>query len=767
MASPLILERRAISVRGTVQGVGFRPFVFRLAARWKLTGFVQNHAGGVRIEVEGEPEALDRFLAEIATDAPPRAQVEQLWWEPLPPRGERRFRIAQSDSAATGRIVVSPDIATCDRCLRELADPADRRHRHPFINCTNCGPRLTIVTGAPYDRPRTTMARFDMCPRCQAEYHDPRDRRFHAQPIACPRCGPRLSLLDAQGHKLASDDPLSDFAQALLAGKIGALKGIGGYHLVCDARQAAVVAALRRRKHRDEKPLALMVADLAHAREICLVDRAEEQLLRSPPRPIVLLRKRAGSAIAAEVAPANPLLGIMLPYSALHHLLLQATGGAPLVMTSGNQSDEPIAYEEEDALHRLSGVADLFLVHDRPIAVRCDDSVVRVIDGLATPLRRSRGFAPRPIDLPHPSPQPILAVGGQLKVTFALACDGQAVLSHHLGDLGDYRAYQAFETDIDLYQRLFAIRPVCIAHDLHPDYASTYYALRRQTQAGHRCLAVQHHHAHVASCMAEHRLRGAVIGVAFDGSGLGSDGAVWGGEFFVGDYRRFRRAAHLRCVGMPGGEQAIRQPWRMAAAHLLDAGLSLDPLAPRIPAHLLRLVETLLRRGIHAPPTSSVGRLFDAVASLAGLRDQVSFEGQAAMELEWHADGQVSADAYPYRLDQPPGGPLVIDTRPLVRAIVGDLAGRVGVGRIAQRFHGTIAEIVVGVCRRLRDEQHLNRVVLSGGVFQNALLTAEVCRRLAAERFESFRHRLVPPGDGGLSLGQVAIAAAQLNCQNL
>ncbi len=754
------MERRAIEVRGIVQGVGFRPFVYKLAASHCLGGSVRNHAAGVVIEVEGEPAVLDGFLAELAARGPPLAHIEQLSWEQQSPRGETEFRIEASEIGQAHAVFISPDVAACADCLAELFDPADRRFGYPFLNCTNCGPRLTIITGAPYDRPRTTMTGFAMCAACRAEYDDPANRRFHAQPTACPVCGPRLQLLDAAGQPVSTADPLADFARALLSGKIGALKGLGGYHLVCDARNAATVAELRRRKHHDEKPFAVMVPDVATAATLCNVGPDEQKLLQSPQAPIVLIPKRKTDAIADTVAPGNPCLGVMLPYTPLHHLLVRAIGGIPLVMTSGNQSDEPIAYRD-DVVEKLAGIADLFLTHNRPIHVRCDDSVTRVIDGIESFVRRSRGFAPRPVRLPFDCPRAVLAVGGQLKATFALAQGRQAFLSHHIGDLDHFGAFRAFERDVTLYEQLLAIRPEWLVHDLHPDYASTRFAAERAARSAIPLLAVQHHHAHMTSCMAENGLTEPVIGVTFDGTGYGTDGAVWGGEFLTGDYREFRRAGHLRYVGMPGGEQAIREPWRMALSHLTDAGemgsfgrLKVSPTEECV-------VRSLLEKGVNTPPTSSAGRLFDAVAALAGVRDRVSYEGQAAIELEWLAAESPAAGAYPFELSAEPDGALVVDTRPLIRAVVADTRADAGARVIARRFHSALVEVIAAVCGQIRAETSLDAVVISGGVFLNALLTREVCARLGRDGFRVYRHRLVPPNDGGLSLGQVAVAIAQ------
>jgi hydrogenase maturation protein HypF len=760
------VERRVIAIHGVVQGVGFRPFVYGLASRLELHGFVKNRTGSVLIEVEGDARSLDDFLTELSRKPPPLARIDRLSWERHPPRGDRAFRIEPSEADAEGPIFISPDVATCADCLRELFDPADRRYRYPFLNCTNCGPRLTIITGAPYDRPRTTMAGFPMCAACREEYENPANRRFHAQPTCCPACGPRLRALGARGQRIECDDPLTYFVTALRAGRVGALKGLGGYHLVCDASMESVVAELRRRKHREEKPFALMVRDLAAAEALCEISPAEKELLVSAPRPIVLLRKRSPTVVAEAVAPRNPYLGVMLPYTPLHHLLLDGVAPLPLVMTSGNQTDEPISYEDRDALARLGDIAEVFLTHDRPIHVRCDDSVTRVVDGREAPLRRSRGYAPQPVPLPLECRRPTLAVGGQLKGTFSLGRGHHAFLSHHLGDLDHLEAYRAFVRDIGLYRQLFALQPEQTAHDLHPDYASTRYAEEHAASEGWSLVPVQHHHAHMASCMAENGLREPVIGVTFDGTGYGLDGAIWGGEFLVGDYRWFQRAAHLRYVGMPGGDRAIREPWRMALAHLDDAQVEGTLVEKRQAPVVVRAVRKMLERRFNTHPTSSAGRLFDAVASLAGVRDQVSHEGQAAMELEWLAT-EVSPDgAYPFDLDEAPGGeavesPVVVDTRPLIRAVVRDAQHGVSAGVMGRRFHGTMVEIIAAVCDWLRRTTGLDVVVLSGGVFMNALLTREAGARLQGDGFRVYRHRLVPPNDGGLSLGQLAVAAAR------
>ncbi len=749
------MERRRIAIRGIVQGVGFRPFVHGLAARHGLGGFVRNETGGVSIEIEGETGAVEAFLRSLEASPPPLARIDELSWRPSTPRGDARFTIEPSEIAASDRIVLAPDAATCADCLAELFDPADRRYRYPFLNCTNCGPRFTIVTGAPYDRERTTMASFVMCAECLREYQDPRDRRFHAEPIACPACGPRLVILDARGNVVETSDPLAEAIAALHDGWIVALKGVGGYHLACAAGDEAAVATLRARKHREERPFAVMTADVEAARRLVAISPDEETLLTSRGRPIVLMRRRAETRVAHSVAPGNPRLGVMLPYTPLHYLLARAMNGEPLVMTSGNRSDEPIAYDDLDAIKRLSGIADRFLTHDRPIHMRCDDSVTRVTAGAEAPIRRSRGSAPRPLPLPIACPRPILAVGAHQKATFALGRRREALISHHIGDLDHYEAYRSFTLAVAHHERLFACTPELIVHDMHPDYASTRYALERSGEIP--LMAVQHHHAHVASCMAEHGLAEPVIGVAFDGSGYGLDGTIWGGEFLVGDYRGFCRRAHFRPVALPGGEQAIREPWRIAAAHLLDAGLDFELLRARVSEQALAALTRQIERRLNAPLASSVGRLFDAVAALAGVRDRVAYEGQAAVELEWAAENEMASEPYPFALS---GDPIVVDTRPIIAAVAADAGLNRGARVIGRRFHATMAEVVAQVCARLADATGLEKVVLSGGVFLNALLARDVLSRLDRGGFQVFRHRLVPPSDAGLCLGQLAIAAA-------
>jgi hydrogenase maturation protein HypF len=755
----MMLTRTRVRVEGIVQGVGFRPFVHALAGRLGLAGLVGNDAGGVFVEVEGSAETVERFLEALAAEAPPLAVIERVTATPLEPTGVAGFAIAPSLAGGDRQTLVSPDTATCADCLRELADPADRRYRYPFINCTNCGPRFTIVRDVPYDRPATTMAAFELCADCAREYGDPADRRFHAQPVCCPACGPSLALLDRRAVP-ADGDPLAGAAARLRDGAVVAVKGLGGYHLAADAGSEPAVAALRARKHREDKPFAVMVADLEAARRLCEVGPAEEAMLASSRRPIVLLRRRAeGAAVAAPVAPGNRSLGVMLPYTPLHHLLL-AEVGRPIVLTSGNVSDEPIAYQDAEALERLGGIADWFLVHDRPIHVRADDSVVRTFGGRELPLRRSRGFAPQPLALPWPFPRHVLACGAELKSTFCLAKGGHAFLSHHIGDLENYETYRSFTEGVAHFRRLFDVDPEVVAHDLHPEYLSTKYALELD---GVELEGVQHHHAHVAACLADNGEAGPVIGVAFDGLGFGTDGTIWGGELLVADLRGFRRAGHLEQVPMPGGAAAIREPWRMAAAWL-DAAL--EGVTPERLAVVDRnrdrweQVVALGRSGMAAPVTSSAGRLFDAVAAILGVRDTVNYEGQAAVELEQLADPGESA-AYPARVAEADDEPLRLGGADLVRAVVDDLSAGVAPALIAARFHNGLAAATVAACDTLREQTGLGTVALSGGVFQNMLLLERTVADLEARRFRVLTHSRVPPNDAGISLGQAAIAGAR------
>jgi len=805
------LERREVSVRGIVQGVGFRPFIYALARRRGLAGWVRNDAEGVYIEAEGCPEALELFLRGIEDEAPPLAVVEAVSWRPLTARGEQGFRIEESREGAQRRALVSPDVATCDACLRELFDPSDRRYRYPFINCTNCGPRFTITRAVPYDRAMTTMAGFTLCPACRKEYDDPADRRFHAQPNACPVCGPRVRLLDRAGRALHAgvEDPIARTADLLHGGAVVAIKGLGGYHLACDPFNHDAVGALRGRKARQDKPFALMARDLDQARALCYVGPEEELLLTAPWRPILLLQRRQDTALDREVAPRQTTLGVMLAYTPLHHLLLREVGGS-LVMTSGNRSDEPIAYRDEDAFEQLGAIADYFLTHDRPIHMRCDDSVARVVGGEIYPTRRSRGYAPAPLSVAESFGRHTLACGGELKNTFCVAKERHAFLSHHIGDLENYETLRSFREGVEHYCRLFDVRPELVAYDLHPDYLSTKYA-RELEEAGLPAIGVQHHHAHIASCLADNERPGAerVIGVALDGTGYGTDGAIWGGEFLEGSmHEGFTRRGRLAYMPLPGGAAAIRQPWRMALAQLMT--LYGEEEVVRLPLQVVRragerdvrLIARLLEHGLNTPPTSSAGRLFDAVAALIGLPGtaQATYEGQAAIELELAAHGRV-ADGYPFQLRLAgegwesrwpgPEGPWqetdlkrsgvvavaptlqgpsaamvlqgqapvwVVETRDIIAGVVEDaLAGRPAAD-IASRFHQTMTDVVVAGCQRIRDASGVSGVALSGGVFQNVLLLERVVESLTGRDFVVYRHRRVPANDGGLALGQAALA---------
>ncbi|MFI9550642.1 carbamoyltransferase HypF [Nonomuraea endophytica] len=744
--------RVAVRVEGVVQGVGFRPFVYALATRLGLAGMVGNDAAGVFVEVEGPRPRVDAFLVALEREAPPLAGIERVSVVPGEPSGAAGFAIVDSDPSGDRRALVSPDTATCADCLRELADPADRRFGYPFINCTKCGPRFTIVRGVPYDRALTTMAGFAMCAACAAEYHDPLDRRFHAQPTCCPACGPRLRLLDAGGAELPGE-PIDECAALLRGGAVVAIKGLGGYHLAVLAADEAAAALLRERKRREDKPFAVMAADLDGAALLCEVGE-HAALLTAPSQPIVLLPRVPGAPVAAAVAPGNRQLGVMLPYTPLHHLLLGAVA-EPIVLTSGNASDEPIAYRDCDVVARLAGIADAFLVHDRPIHMRTDDSVVRPWGGRATVMRRSRGYAPAPLALARPLTRPILACGAELKNTFCLARERRAFVSHHIGDLENYETLRSYTEGIEHFSRLFGIEPELVAHDLHPEYLSTKYALEL---AGVELTGVQHHHAHIASCLADNGEAGPVIGVAFDGLGYGTDGTLWGGEFLLADLAGFERAAHLEPVPMPGGDAAVRQPWRMAAAYLDAAFDGQPPERLEVAARQGRRwaqVLSLARAGLAAPLTSSAGRLFDAVSALVGLRDTITYEGQAAIELEQRAD-PTERGAYPAAIA---GGR--VSGADLVRAAAEDLLAGVSPEVISARFHNGVSDVIVRCCEELRGSYGRTAVALSGGVFQNTLLLARTVTRLRERGFRVLTHSRVPANDGGISLGQTVVAAAR------
>jgi hydrogenase maturation protein HypF len=752
-------EARRLEVNGIVQGVGFRPFVFQLAARCGLKGEVANTSAGVSIHIEGAPESIRHFERELSQSPPPLARIVAIVSRPAPPGHYPDFRIAHSRGESAMATLISPDVAVCGDCLAEMFDPAERRFRYPFINCTNCGPRYTIIDDIPYDRPKTSMRHFAMCARCRAEYEDPLNRRFHAQPNACPACGPQVSLWDDRGNEINSEDPIRQAAELIRQGRILAVKGLGGYHLAVDALQPAAVARLRRRKLREEKPFAVMSPDIAAIRAYARLGPEEEALLASIQRPIVLLAKADPFALAAEVAPGNRFIGAMLPYTPLHHLLL-AEGFTALVMTSGNLSEEPIAIDNADAFARLAGIADNFLDHNREIYLRSDDSVLRRAAGETRFLRRSRGYVPVPVFLKRPLP-PVLACGAELKSTVCLTKGSQAFLSQHIGDLENLATYEFFQQTIAHMQRILGLRPELIACDLHPDYLSTRWA---REQTGAAVIAVQHHHAHIVSAMAERGIAGPVIGVACDGTGYGPDATVWGGEVLVADEGGFERAAHLACVPMPGSAAAIKEPWRMAVSYLQDAygdawpDLGL-PFLEQAGASNVRIIREMIAKRVNSPLTSSLGRLFDGVAALAGMRSRVNYEGQAAMELEMAAAGEAE-QSYEFALED--GVPIRILPAPIIRGVVEELARRVPLPVIGARFHHTVVQVFAEVCARIGRERGLKRVVLSGGVFQNARLLAGLIPALEARGFEVYSHRLVPTNDGGIALGQAVAAAAQL-----
>ncbi len=755
----MALLRKAIDVSGIVQGVGFRPFVYRLANQCALSGFIANTPLGVSIEVEGLPEKVDEFLLRLPREIPPLAKVTALSDRELESVGDPSFRIITTRHGQPAQTLISPDIAACDDCLLEMSNPRDRRFRYPFINCTNCGPRFTIIRDIPYDRARTSMDPFQMCAACQVEYDDPANRRFHAQPNACWDCGPQLQLLSASGSVIDCPEPLREATRLLRQGSIVAIKGLGGFHLACDAKNAAAVDLLRERKRRVEKPFAIMVPGHEIARQFCVVDDLAAKQLSSLERPIVVLLARPEAALAANIAPSNRFLGVFLPYTPLHHLLFSSGKFEALVMTSGNISEEPIAINNQEAVQRLNGVADAFLVHNREILLRCDDSVLRIAAGFPQQLRRSRGFVPVPVTLEHES-QPILAVGGELKNTICIVRGSEAFLSQHIGDLENLESYNFFLEAIAHLQRILEIQPSVIAHDLHPDYFSTKWALERENV---QHVPVQHHHAHIASCMAENHLDGKVIGMALDGTGYGSDGAIWGGEVLIAEYKSFERAAHLQYVPLPGGSATIHEPWRMAVSHLAKhygpGLLSLDiPFIKQIDHRKLHLVLQMMQHEVHSPRTSSCGRLFDAVAALIGLRSSVSYEAQAAIELEMAAHDSTDEGAYPFNLIKE--GPIwKIGTRALFDWLIADLSKQASIPDMSRRFHTGLALMLTDLAGKLREEHGLDRICLSGGCFQNVLLFELLLEALRKQNFAVYFHSEVPAGDGGISLGQAIVAA--------
>lgn len=750
-----MIRRVRLRFSGIVQGVGFRPFIYRLAVSHGLTGFVLNRPDGVVVEIQGSSGPLESFMSRCMKELPPLAQVSDLTTEDIEPSREDSFRIVPSEEEGRPEVHISPDAATCEDCLAELFDPEDRRYRYPFINCTNCGPRLTIITDIPYDRKNTSMNAFPLCEKCGREYADPRDRRFHAEPNACPVCGPKLTLLDEKGEKVGCSDPVGKTIELLRAGYVVAVKGIGGFHLAADASNSGALSRLRERKYREEKPLAVMVKDLAHAFALAEITSWEEELLLSPERPIVLVKKKAADAVSPLVAPGMANLGIMLPYAPLHHLLLEGDFPA-LVMTSANQTDEPICTGNTEALKRLKRIADYYLLHDRDIVVRCDDSVAAVVQGATRLMRRSRGYVPKPIVLSRSYPT-VLGLGGHLKCTTCIIKGDFAFLSPHIGDMETPEARDFFHESVALMRRLTKSDPEIVACDMHPEYYTTWVSSQMSQK---RVVQVQHHHAHVASCMAENRITGDVIGLSMDGTGYGLDGRIWGGEFLVADEADFQRTGHIRYFPLPGGDAAVKQPWRVAAALLMenfgDDWRKAAEVLGIVPDHIpYDTVETVVQKKLQTVYTSSLGRIFDAVSCLLGIRRKVSFEGQAAMELEACAGVSPSRIlSYDVLMDRE----IILDLYPMIRQLAEERMAGKPVSELASAFHATLIHAFVRTAREIRDATGLNRVVLSGGCFQNRILLEGCISSLDLSGFDVYTHHLVPANDGGISLGQAYVA---------
>ncbi len=753
-----MIKRVRGKIRGIVQGVGFRPFIYQLASRYGLSGFVINTSDGVTLEIEGADGHIDSFFKDIIRDCPPLAYISSIEREYISPKYEKGFQIEESKRGDERSTLISPDVCVCEDCIREMMDPFDRRYRYPFINCTNCGPRYTIIMDIPYDRENTTMKKFKMCKLCKEEYEDPQNRRFHAQPNACPKCGPEVTLWNNKREKLNCDDPILKAKELIKKGAILAIKGLGGFHLAVDAKNHKAVVRLRKRKRREEKPFAIMVRDIEDAKGIAHLSHEEEKILTSKERPIVLLRKRKGNPLSSEVSPKNRYFGIMLPYTPIHYLLLEKRGDI-FVMTSGNITDEPINIDNDDAFRNLKDIADYFLIHNRDIYLRSDDSVVTFMGGKLRQIRRSRGYVPVPIFLSERlrGLPLVLALGGELKNTICLIKDGKAFLSQHVGDMENLETFQFFLLTIRHMSRILDITPELLVYDMHPDYLTTQYA-KEQTDIP--TVAVQHHHAHLVSCLAENGISGPVIGITLDGTGYGTDGNIWGGEVLVGDALRFRRRAHFEYVPLPGGDSAIRYPWKSAISYLYKAFesdlLNLNiPLFKRISKRDTEVVLKMIQRDINCYPTSSCGRLFDAIAAILGLRHRVSYEGQAPMELEMISDEDIK-DHYEFGLEKE-GDRYLIKISDLIRAVVEDVQKGIGPSVIAKRFHNSIIEIFKLLCVILRDEEGINRVALSGGVFQNRIIFENLSLKLQQEGFEVITHSLVPTNDGGLSLGQAIV----------
>ncbi|MGD9065147.1 MAG: carbamoyltransferase HypF [Desulfobacterales bacterium] len=748
---------KRLKVNGIVQGVGFRPFVYQLAEQYGLKGEVANTSSGVSIHIEGTPEQITSFKADLAAKSPPLAYVVDISERSESVRQFTDFAIKKSVGKSKRSTLISPDVSVCDDCRAEMLDSDDRRYHYPFINCTNCGPRYTIIDDIPYDRPKTSMRSFTMCPRCQAEYDDPHNRRFHAQPNACAKCGPHVSLWDNRLNQISTENPIEKTAELLRQGSILAIKGLGGYHLAADAANSGAVKRLRRRKMREEKPFAVMSYDIESVLRFARVGPEEETLLTSIQRPIVLLKKKFPNPISELVSPQNKYFGVMLPYTPLHYLLLKY-GFTALVMTSGNLSEEPIAIDNKDAFRRLAKIADYFLIHDRDIYLRSDDSIVRHAVGAKRFIRRSRGFVPIPVFLKKEVPS-ILACGAELKNTICVTKRNMAFLSQHIGDLENMATYDFFKLTVAHLNRILDIKPDIIAYDLHPDYLSTQYA---QEQSAIHKIQVQHHHAHIVSCMAEHQLGGAVIGLSFDGTGYGTDGAIWGSEILIAEEHDFKRAGHLAYVSMPGSSAAIKEPWRMAVSYLNDAFgdefRTLDlPAIRKIENKKINIIREMISKGINSPQTSSLGRLFDGVAALCGIRNRVNFEGQAAMELEMLAE-ETTESRYDYEWET--DDVIRILPAPIIRGIAADVHNRVPVSKISAKFHKTLICLFAEICEVIRDHRGLDRVAISGGCFQNATLLAGLIQALKRRKFQVFSHQQVPSNDGGIALGQAMVAAA-------
>ncbi len=754
-------QRLRLTIQGIVQGVGFRPFVYGLAEQYCLAGHVGNNGEGVFIEVEGTTENLAQFQSVLLNSPPPLARLDAVQVESIAPANDHDFVIVASQASDQLTALLPPDIAICDDCLRELLDPTNRRYHYPFINCTNCGPRFTIIQGIPYDRPKTTMASFEMCPDCAAEYHDPLNRRFHAQPNACPVCGPHLWFQYHSGEIINGDDAITLTKQAFANDQIIAVKGIGGFHLACDARSDNALQILRERKGRVDKPFAIMVRDLEMAHHLAEINPAEAALLQSLQRPIVLLKKRSPNTLSELVAPGNQTVGVMLAYAPLHYLLLD---DYPLVMTSGNFSGEPICKDNEDALHYLAPLVNGFLLHNRPIHITCDDSVLRIHDQHELPIRRSRGYTPFPVKLPFDAAT-VLATGGELKNTFCLTHHRHAFLSQHIGDMENIETLNAFTASVSHFSTLYGLQPEALICDRHPNYLTTTWANEYASAHHLPLIQVQHHHAHIAAVLAEHADAGQspIIGVCLDGTGYGTDGAIWGGEFLLADYAHFERVAHLKYVPLAGGDTAVKKPYRVALAHLWSAGIAWDDGLPPVaacPAVEQRILARQFESGLHTVPASSMGRLFDAAAALIGVRQAVSYEAQAAIELESMA--ALTDESYPFAFQSTPDAPIQIDASPVFRAMVDDLRRGAAQNLMAGKFHRGVADMILKICDLLRQKTGIHRVALSGGVFQNVLLLGLTSHALTQSGFEVLVHRAVPPNDGGLALGQAVIGAKQI-----